>query len=121
MCLCLFDNSEETIVEKPFSVFKVAKLLNGIIVSPFFHKKLEGEVTSNITVRYDNVLRRTVINVGLHTFLYQKDAEKYIEDLGDERLFILPCVVPVGARSYVGETLCKGKSYCSMVSDKLLI
>ena len=120
MCLCLFDNSEQTILEQPLSVFKVAKLLNDTKVSPFFHKELVGEVTSEIVVRYDSILKRDVINKGLHSFLYLSDAEAYMKALRDDRLFIIPCVIPAGAKSYIGSTSFRGKSYTAVASDKLL-
>ena len=93
------------IAEKDIKCWIVAHVKQEGFISLYRRVAIENEMLSllddmNIEDKY--LLTHTV-QIGLHSFAKYSDACKYRKNLRREKLKVMPCIIPKGARYYEGE------------------
>lgn len=121
--MCLFANRKYAFTaQEDIECYKVLRRVDGVLTS-YYHEtfKWKKSVTyTSLLENFDSVFKSYQCNVerGFHSYMYQKDAEKFINEIcGDEILVLVKCIIPKGSQYFIGDSTDWRPGYAS---DKII-
>lgn len=108
--MCLFANRKYALIaQEDIECYKVLRRIDDVLTS-YYHEKFiwKKSVTyTSLLESFDSVFKSCQCNVerGFHSYMYQKDAERFINEIsGDEILVLVKCIIPKGSRYFEGQS-----------------
>lgn len=121
--MCLFTNRKYAFTaQENIECYKVLRRVDDILTS-YFHERFTWEKSITYTTllqTFNSVFREYQCNVeqGFHSYMYQKDAEAFINEVcGENTLVLVKCIIPKGSQYFVGNSTDWRSGYAS---DKII-
>lgn len=121
--MCLFANRKYAFVaQEDIECYKVLRRVDGVLAS-YYHPRFKWKKSvtyTSLLETFDSAFRSYQCNVerGFHSYMYQKDAEKFINEIcGDEILVLVKCIIPKDSQYFVGDSTDWRPGYAS---DKII-
>lgn len=121
--MCLFANRNYAFTaQEDIECYKVLRRAGNVLTS-YFHERFTWEKSITYTTllqTFNSVFREYQCNVekGFHSYMYQKDAEAFINEIcGDKTLVLVKCVIPKGSQFFIGDSTDWRPGYAS---DKII-
>ena len=121
--MCLFTNRNYAFTaQEDIECYKVLRRAGDILTSYFYERFTWKKSITYTTLlqTFNSVFKEYQCNVeqGFHSYMYQKDAEKFIDEIcRDETLVLVKCIIPKGSQYFVGQSTDWRSGYAS---DKII-